>query len=48
MFCVTLFLLFMPFWDERSQNLWDKMSNTIVVNDPHNAWVVRPTSGVYG
>lgn len=31
-------LLFMPFWDRRSQNLWDKVSNTLVVNDPFDAW----------
>ena len=26
-------LLFMPFWDKRNQNLWDKVSNTYVVHD---------------
>ncbi|CAN5811646.1 hypothetical protein BH24ACT5_BH24ACT5_30700 [soil metagenome] len=31
-------ILFMPFWDDRNQNLWDKVSNTYVVTDPHNAW----------
>lgn len=31
-------LLFMPFWDKRKQNLWDKISNTSVVSDPDDAW----------
>ncbi|CAB4864055.1 unannotated protein [freshwater metagenome] len=32
-FPITLgILLFMPFWDKRNQNLWDKVSNTLVVN----------------
>ena len=31
-------LLFMPFWDKRNQTLWDKISGTLVVSDPHNAW----------
>ena len=31
-------LLFMPFWDKRNQTLWDKISGTIVVSDPNNAW----------
>ena len=31
-------LLFMPFWDKRNQNLWDKISSTYVVSDPGNAW----------
>ena len=31
-------LLFMPFWDKRNQTLWDKVSGTIVVSDPNNAW----------
>ena len=35
-------LLFMPFWDKRRQNLWDKVSNTFVVNDPNDAWATRP------
>ena len=35
-------LLFMPFWDRRSQNLWDKISNTYVVNDPNDHWQTRP------
>jgi uncharacterized RDD family membrane protein YckC len=35
-------LLFMPFWDKRRQNLWDKVSSTYVVNDPADAWATRP------
>lgn len=35
-------LLFMPFWDKRNQNVWDKVSNTYVVSDPHNAWGRKP------
>lgn len=35
-------LLFMPFWDKRNQNVWDKVSNTYVVSDPHNAWERKP------
>lgn len=31
-------ILFMPFWDGKNQTLWDKISNTYVVTDPHNAW----------
>ena len=31
-------LLFMPLWDRRNQNVWDKVSSTLVVNDPTNAW----------
>ena len=31
-------LLFMPFWDKRRQNVWDKVSGTVVVSDPHDAW----------
>ena len=31
-------LLFMPFWDRRNQTLWDKVSGTVVVSDPNNAW----------
>jgi uncharacterized RDD family membrane protein YckC len=33
-------LLLMPFWDKRNQNIWDKVSGTLVVNDPANAWQV--------
>jgi uncharacterized RDD family membrane protein YckC len=35
-------LLFMPFWDRRNQNLWDKVSNTYVVSDPNDAWQTKP------
>ena len=35
-------LLFMPFWDRRKQNLWDKVSSTYVVTDPNDAWQTRP------
>ncbi|MFV2040130.1 MAG: RDD family protein [Acidimicrobiales bacterium] len=35
-------ILFMPFWDKRNQNLWDKISTTYVVNDPSDAWNTRP------
>lgn len=35
-------LLFMPFWDRRNQNLWDKISSTYVVLDPSDAWNTRP------
>jgi uncharacterized RDD family membrane protein YckC len=31
-------LLLMPFWDKRSQNIWDKVSNCYVVTDPNDAW----------
>ena len=33
-FPVTLYILcFMPFWDDRNQNLYDKVSNTLVMRD---------------
>lgn len=35
-------LLFMPFWDRRNQNIWDKVSNTYVVSDPNDAWSTKP------
>jgi len=35
-------LLFMPFWDKRNQNIWDKVSNTYVVNDANDAWATKP------
>ncbi|MCP3974711.1 MAG: RDD family protein [bacterium] len=36
---VTLYILaLMPFWDRNNQNLWDKVSNSYVVNDPTDAW----------
>lgn len=27
-------LAFMPFWDRRNQNVWDKVSTCVVVHDP--------------
>ena len=36
-------LLFMPFWDQRNQNLWDKISTTYVVTDPDDAWATKPS-----
>ena len=35
-------LLFMPFWDKRNQNIWDKVSSTYVVTDPLDAWGMKP------
>jgi len=35
-------ILFMPFWDKRNQNLWDKISTTYVVSDTYDAWNTRP------
>ena len=35
-------LLFMPFWDKRNQNLWDKVSNTYVVHDSNDQWSTKP------
>jgi uncharacterized RDD family membrane protein YckC len=35
-------LLFMPFWDKRNQNIWDKVSSTYVVTDPNDAWNLKP------
>ena len=35
-------LLFMPLWDKRNQNLWDKVSSTYVVSDPNDAWNLEP------
>lgn len=31
-------IFFMPFWDRRNQNLWDKVSSTHVVTDPYDVW----------
>lgn len=31
-------ILFMPFWDRRNQNIWDKISNCYVVTDPYDAY----------
>lgn len=36
-------ILFMPFWDKRNQNLWDKVSTTYVVTDPNDAWNTKPS-----
>ncbi len=31
----TLYVLaFMPFWDRRNQNVWDKVSGCVVIHDP--------------
>jgi uncharacterized RDD family membrane protein YckC len=35
-------LAFMPFWDRRHQNIWDKVSNTYVVTDPDDVWGTKP------
>lgn len=35
-------LLFMPFWDKRHQNIWDKVSSTYVVSDPNDFWATKP------
>ena len=40
--CTLGILLFMPFWDKRKQNLWDKISSTYVVRDPNDAWNTKP------
>lgn len=38
-FTFTLGILaLMPFWDRRSQTIYEKISNTLVVDDPYNAW----------
>lgn len=37
-------LLFMPFWDNRNQNIWDKISGTYVVDDSQDAWNTKPAS----
>ena len=35
----TLYILFfMPLWDKRNQSVTDKVSGTLVVSDPNNAW----------
>ncbi len=34
-------ILFMPFWDKRGQNIWDKVSSTYVVTDPADAWATN-------
>lgn len=40
--CTLGILLFMPFWDKRNQNIWDKVSGTYVVSDPTDAWQTKP------
>jgi len=35
-------ILFMPFWDKRNQNLWDKISTCYVVVDEFDAWGTKP------
>lgn len=39
-------LLFMPFWDRRNQNIWDKVSSSYVVSDPHDAWGTKTNPAV--
>ena len=31
-------ILLMPLWTKRKQNIWDKISGSVVVVDPNNAW----------
>lgn len=32
----TIYIIaFMPFWDKRNQNIWDKVSNSLVVRTPN-------------
>lgn len=31
-------ILFMPFWDRRNRNLWDRISSCVVVHDPDGQW----------
>lgn len=40
--CTLGVLLFMPFWDKRNQNIWDKVSSSYVVNDRNDAWNTKP------
>lgn len=40
--CTLGVLLFMPFWDKRNQNIWDKVSSSYVVSDPNDAWNTKP------
>lgn len=36
---VTLgIILFMPVWDARNRNLWDRLSSCVVVHDPDGRW----------
>ena len=33
---LTIYVIaFMPFWDKRNQNLWDKVSNSLVITTPN-------------
>ena len=33
----TMYIIaFMPFWDKRNQNIWDKVSNSLVVRTPNS------------
>jgi uncharacterized RDD family membrane protein YckC len=34
--CTLYIIAFMPFWDRNNQNIWDKVTNTFVVTDPHS------------
>ena len=34
-------VLFMPFWNGRGQNLWDRVSSTCVVIDSQDAWSTK-------
>lgn len=40
--CTVGILLFMPFWNKRNQNIWDKISGTYVVSDPNDVWSTKP------
>jgi uncharacterized RDD family membrane protein YckC len=40
--CTLGILAFMPLWDKRNQNIWDKVSGTYVVSDPSDAWQTKP------
>ena len=40
--CTLGVLLFMPLWDKRNQNIWDKISGTYVVSDPTEVWQTKP------
>ena len=34
---LTIYVLaFMPFWDKRNQNIWDKVSNSLVITTPNS------------
>jgi len=40
--CTLGILIFMPLWDKRKQNIWDKVSGTYVVTDSNDAWQTKP------